>query len=309
MFRPVGILVLIGLVQTATGVGQETWPPAGVYTVKEVTVAPALVTRVDPKYTEQGMRRRIQGFVTLQFVVEPDGTVGQVRVVRSLDAASGLDDQAVATLKQWRFKAGTKDGQAVRVLATAMMEFTLRGEPPPLTLPEGFSSAPDSIAGWSTSDVTSNNVQIQFQYPEGWEREDRPAMAVSAGRARTLQSVAIYKPAEFPQPLAFPMPVSELARFSEVISRGYASAGRQVEILRVGQSPFGKTNWLWLELDLADEARGWAFVTSVGTRVVQVLCVVGTPRLRMTDDDRTAAIAGARTDCANILRRVSVSAR
>jgi hypothetical protein len=233
--------------------------------------------------------------------------VGPVRVIRSLDAASGLDAAAVATLKQWRFTPGTKDGRPARVMATVVMTYTLRDVPPPMTLPEGFSSESDIAGRWSTSEVTANNVHIQFQYPDGWQLENRPAMAAAMGRPGTLQSVGIYRPAPFPRPLPFPMPVGELLSFSEIMRRSFASQAKHIEVLAVGQSSLGPTNWLWLELDLADEGRGWAFTTSVGTQVVQVLCLAATPRQSMTDADRNTAVAGARTDCASILKRMAFS--
>jgi len=53
----------------------------------------------------------------LEAVVRTDGTVGEVRVVRSLDKKFGMDEEAVKTLKQWRCAPGKKDGVAVPVLA------------------------------------------------------------------------------------------------------------------------------------------------------------------------------------------------
>ncbi len=301
------VLVLAGLTQLPAVTAQEVWPPAGVLTIKDGVLPPKIVTRTKPSYTREGVRQRIQGFVTLQFVVELDGTVGPVRVLRSLDAASGLDDAAVATLKQWRFDAGTKDGRPVRVMATVVMTFALRDLPPPMTLPQGFSSAPDSDAGWATSEVTSNRVHVQFQYPNGWQLEDSATMAVMVGRPQTRQSFGVYRPAPLPRPIPFPMPVAELMAFSEIMSRSFASQGKQIEVIDVGQSALGPTNWLWLELDQAEEGRAWAFTTSVGTQSVQVLCSVQTPRLRMTDAERDLAVAGARTDCSGIFKRMTFS--
>ena len=57
-----------------------------------------------------------------------DGTVGEVRVVRSLDKRYGLDDEAVKALKQWQFTAGQKDGVAVPVVVEVEMTFTI-GKP------------------------------------------------------------------------------------------------------------------------------------------------------------------------------------
>ena len=58
-------------------------------------------------------------------VVLPDGTVGEVTVLRSLDTVSGLDAQAILAVKQWVFNPGMKDGVAVAVRVTVEMTFTL----------------------------------------------------------------------------------------------------------------------------------------------------------------------------------------
>jgi outer membrane biosynthesis protein TonB len=55
-------------------------------------VEPARPLRqVHPVYTPEAVQARIQGAVWLEFVVLADGTVGSIRVVRSLDARLGLD--------------------------------------------------------------------------------------------------------------------------------------------------------------------------------------------------------------------------
>jgi TonB family protein len=59
-------------------------------------------------------------------VVLPDGTVGSVEVVRSLDATFGLDQEAIKAAKQWRFRPGTRLGEPVAVLVTIELTFTLR---------------------------------------------------------------------------------------------------------------------------------------------------------------------------------------
>ena len=72
------------------------------------------------------MRARIQGIVALEAIVLPDGSVGRIRVIRSLDNAFGLDDEAVTAVKQWRFAPGTLAGRPVPVLVNIELAFTLR---------------------------------------------------------------------------------------------------------------------------------------------------------------------------------------
>ena len=87
---------------------------------------PRLVREVKPQYTADAMRAKIQGAVWLECVVLPDGSVGDVRVTRSLDSTFGLDQEAIKAAKQWRFMPGTRFGEPVPVLITIELTFTLR---------------------------------------------------------------------------------------------------------------------------------------------------------------------------------------
>jgi len=78
-----------------------------------------------PSYTPDGMRAKIQGMVELEIVVLETGKVGEVRVIKSLDRASGLDDAAVAAAKKWTFIPGMKDGKPVATRVTMQLEFRL----------------------------------------------------------------------------------------------------------------------------------------------------------------------------------------
>jgi TonB family protein len=86
---------------------------------------PALVQEVKPSYTADAMKRGVTGVVMLEAVVEIDGSVGDVRVLKPLD--DSLDGQAVAAVKKWQFKPGTREGKPVRVRVEVEMSFTLRG--------------------------------------------------------------------------------------------------------------------------------------------------------------------------------------
>lgn len=89
-------------------------------------LTPVPIREVKPQYTAEAMRAKVQGVVLLECVVLPDGTVGQVDVVRSLDPTFGLDAEAVKAARQWRFRPGTRFGEPVAVLVTIELTFTLR---------------------------------------------------------------------------------------------------------------------------------------------------------------------------------------
>lgn len=87
---------------------------------------PILTLNVPPSYTAEGIRQKIQGFVLLDAVVLPNGSIGNVRIIHSLDSASGLDQQAVAAVKRWHFRPGSLDGKPVPVVVQVQMSFTLK---------------------------------------------------------------------------------------------------------------------------------------------------------------------------------------
>jgi len=89
-------------------------------------VKPRVLRSAQPSYTSDAMREKIHGTVGLECVVHADGTVGDVRVVRSLDARFGLDLEAIKAARQWRFAPGTRNGVPTEMTVTIDMAFTLR---------------------------------------------------------------------------------------------------------------------------------------------------------------------------------------
>jgi TonB family protein len=88
-------------------------------------VPPVPVTRVNPRYTSSAMRARLEGTVGLDVVVLADGTVGDVTVRNSLDTQDGLDEEAVAAARQWRFTPGTINGVPSKMHIRLNIEFKL----------------------------------------------------------------------------------------------------------------------------------------------------------------------------------------
>ena len=87
---------------------------------------PVLVREVKPLYTPDALRAKIQGVVMLEAVVLPDGSVGDVQIVRSLDPVFGLDQEAIKEARQWRFIPSKRQGLPVPVVVTIELTFTLR---------------------------------------------------------------------------------------------------------------------------------------------------------------------------------------
>ena len=87
---------------------------------------PEVITEVKPQYTAEAMRAKVQGVVWLECIVMPDGSVGDVKVTKSLDSTFGLDQEAIKAARRWRFKPGIRAGQPVPVIITIELTFTLR---------------------------------------------------------------------------------------------------------------------------------------------------------------------------------------
>jgi len=87
---------------------------------------PILVREVKPAFTSEAMRARVQGSVLVECIVNVDGSVSNARVVRSLDTAFGLDQEALKAARQWRFRPGMFHGEPVPVQITIELIFTLR---------------------------------------------------------------------------------------------------------------------------------------------------------------------------------------
>ena len=97
-----------------------------VYKAGDGITMPSVVREVKPRYTPEAMKQKIQGSVWMLAVVLENGDVGDVRISKSLDTEYGLDQEAIKAVKQWKFKAGTREGKPVAVEVTIELTFTLR---------------------------------------------------------------------------------------------------------------------------------------------------------------------------------------
>ena len=78
----------------------------------------------ETKYPNKARRKGVQGQVYVSFVVERDGSVGEVEVLRSVHPL--LDEEAVRVVKTFpRFSPGLQRGKPVRVRYSLPMNFSL----------------------------------------------------------------------------------------------------------------------------------------------------------------------------------------
>lgn len=101
-----------------------TEPENSIVDVSLLSEVPTVLARVAPLYPAHLKKDNVQGEVVVSFVVDRDGSVTDLQVFRSSDPR--FDASACEALKQWKFKAGTKDGVPVRVRLTMPIVFSLR---------------------------------------------------------------------------------------------------------------------------------------------------------------------------------------
>ena len=83
---------------------------------------PVVLSRVEPRYTEAARKVGLQGVVIVEAVIDQRGRVERVQVLRGLPL--GLEEAAVAAVKQWKFDpATTLDGRPVKVFYNLTINF------------------------------------------------------------------------------------------------------------------------------------------------------------------------------------------
>ena len=66
---------------------------------------------------------RLQGVVILEALVDREGTVADVKVLRS--AGSVLDREALIAVRQWRYAPLVLNGQRLRFVVTVILSFSV----------------------------------------------------------------------------------------------------------------------------------------------------------------------------------------
>jgi TonB family protein len=89
----------------------------------KVTI-PVLIHEVKPQYPMGARKAGIEGISQLKIQVLPDGSVGEIQIMKSTGDSS-LDEAAQKAVKQWKFKPGLIAGKPVPVLMTLSVKFEL----------------------------------------------------------------------------------------------------------------------------------------------------------------------------------------
>jgi len=84
---------------------------------------PIPIYKPEPPYTKEARDAKLEGTVLLRMTVAPDGTVSDVKVKKGLSL--GLTENAVETVKTWRFEPAMKAGKPVPRKITVEVSFKI----------------------------------------------------------------------------------------------------------------------------------------------------------------------------------------
>jgi protein TonB len=120
--------VALGSGGVMAGLGGDIRSLTGAETVQEDTFdvadlekRPEPVSQVAPAYPPELRKAKVEGVVTLVFVLDETGRVEDPRVENS--SRSEFEKPALEAIRKWRFSPGQKDGQPVRTYIRVPMRF------------------------------------------------------------------------------------------------------------------------------------------------------------------------------------------
>jgi len=84
--------------------------------------APVLIYKTEPEYSDEARRVKLQGVVVLWIEIDVHGVPQNITVRQGLGL--GLEERAIDTVRQWRFRPATRNGRPIP--SRAMVEVTFR---------------------------------------------------------------------------------------------------------------------------------------------------------------------------------------
>jgi protein TonB len=95
----------------------------GLRTIGGGVSSPVLTFKVDPEFSEEARRAKFMGVVLVNLIVDQNGNPQNVHVLRGV--GMGLDEKAVAAVKQYRFKPAREAGKPVAVELNVEVNFQI----------------------------------------------------------------------------------------------------------------------------------------------------------------------------------------
>ncbi len=98
----------------------------GVFKITDLDGSPRTRVQGAPVYPHEAKTLGLSGQVTVEFMVEENGTVSDAHAVQSTNRV--FDDAAVRAVSRWKFEPGKRGGKAVRFKMAVPIVFSLNDD-------------------------------------------------------------------------------------------------------------------------------------------------------------------------------------
>jgi periplasmic protein TonB len=115
-------IAIIDSVGKFEAVAPPVSPPSPVHLHRGIE-APKKIKDATPVYPPLARSAGVQGVVILEAIIDADGNVTSVQVLRSIPL---LDQAAVDAVRQWKYTPALLNGKAVPVIVTVTVSFSLK---------------------------------------------------------------------------------------------------------------------------------------------------------------------------------------
>ncbi len=105
------------------GLGSDGGVSASSSAFETPTTQAVLLYKTEPEYSEEARKAKLQGSVTLRVEIDARGQVQNIALAQGL--GFGLDEQAMAAVRKWRFRSATRNGKPVPTRAMVQVTFRL----------------------------------------------------------------------------------------------------------------------------------------------------------------------------------------
>jgi protein TonB len=103
---------------------EELFPRRGEFV--PVEVQPQVISKVQPVYPELARKAQVEGTVYLDLLVDKEGKVRRVEIVKPSGSTVGFEEAAVEAAEQWTFSPAIQNGEPVAVWMTLPIRFEVK---------------------------------------------------------------------------------------------------------------------------------------------------------------------------------------
>jgi TonB family protein len=96
---------------------------SGIAKLAGVVTQPVLIYKIEPEYSDEARKAKLQGDVFLRIEVDARGAAQNIVVSHGLGL--GLDERAIEAVRRWKFRPGYSNGKAVPTPALIQVTFRL----------------------------------------------------------------------------------------------------------------------------------------------------------------------------------------